>query len=79
MTDLLYCAEAKRLLEALAESIHELVKLHVEQFQEVLVGEADSTRFDALIYSANERKHEAKYAYMHHLEARGARPLKEPR
>jgi hypothetical protein len=68
MTSLLYCQDAKELLDAFAETIRELVKLHEEQFQAVISGDPDSTRFDDLIHMSNQRKHEAKYAYVHHLE-----------
>jgi len=65
---LIYCRQAKGLLEAFAGTIHELVRLHEEQFQAVIEGDVDSMRFDALIHMANECKQEAKYAYLHHLE-----------
>ena len=32
-------------------------------------GDLDSTRFDDLMDMANQRKHEAKYAYVHHLDS----------
>ena len=78
MTSLIYCQHAKELLEALSETIRELIKLHEEQFQSLVGGELDSTRFDPLIHMANERKHEAKYAYLHHLETHGCSKLDEP-
>ncbi len=71
MTSLTYCHHAKALLDELSESIRELVKLHEEQFQSLIGGDLDSTRFDPLIHMANESKNEAKYAYLHHLEAHG--------
>jgi tRNA splicing endonuclease len=71
MADLLYCRDAKDLLEALALAIHELVRLHEEQFWAVLDADPESTRFDDLIHIANERKRHAKYAYVHHLETHG--------
>ena len=70
-TGLLYCQQAKELLEALAEAVRDLVLLHAHQFQSLIGGDLDSTRFDDLIHMANERKHEAKYAYIHHLETHG--------
>ena len=45
--------------------------LHAQQFDALMTGDLDSTRFDDLIHIANERKHEAKYAYIHHLESHG--------
>lgn len=71
MTSLTYCHQAKVLLDELSEAIRELVKLHEEQFQSLVGGDLDSTRFDPLIHMANQRKNEAKYAYLHHLETHG--------
>jgi hypothetical protein len=65
---LAYCQEAKKLLEIYCLAVHELVELHQEQFESVIGGDLDSIRFDDLIHMANERKHEAKYVYLHHLE-----------
>jgi hypothetical protein len=75
MTGVAYCQEAKELLDAFAESIHELVKLHEEQFQAVIGGDLDSARFDDLIHMANERKSQAKYTYLQHLELHGCSTL----
>ena len=77
MTGLIYCQHAKELLGALSEAIRELIKLHEEQFQSLVGGDLDNTRFDPLIHMANERKHEAKYAYIHHLEIHGCSKLDE--
>ena len=71
MTGVVYCQDAKELLDAFAESIRELVKFHEAQFQAVISGDLDSTRLDDLIHIANERKSQAKYAYMEHLETYG--------
>jgi hypothetical protein len=68
MVSLVYCQEARQLLDAFGETVRELTRLHEEQFQAIVGGDLDSTRFDDLIFMANERKHEAKYAYLHHLE-----------
>jgi hypothetical protein len=70
-TGLIYCQHAKELLEALAESIRDLVLLHAEQFDSLITGDQDIMRFEALIHSANERKYEAKYKYRHHLDIHG--------
>ena len=71
MTSVLYCEEAKHLLNAFGEAVQDLVRLHEEQFQSILGGDLDSTRFDDLIHMANEKKQEAKYAYLKHLEVHG--------
>ena len=78
MTSLIYCHQAKELLDALGEAIRDLIKLHEEQFQSLLGGDLDGTRFDPLIHMANERKHEAKYAYLNHLEIHGCSKFDEP-
>ena len=71
MTSVLYCEEAKCLLDAFGEAVQGLVRLHEEQFQSILAGDLDSTRFDDLIHMANETKQDVKYAYLTHLEAHG--------
>ena len=78
MTSLTYCHQAKVMLDELGDAIRELVKLHEEQFQSLVGGDLDSTRFDPLIHMANESKNEAKYAYLHHLETHGCSKLDEP-
>jgi len=71
MTSLLYCKEAQELLDAFAEVVRELIRLHEEQFQSIVQGEIESTRFDDLIHMANEKKNDAKYTYLRHVEAHG--------
>ena len=68
---LAYCQEAQELLEIYGLAVHKLVELHQEQFESVIGGDQDSVRFDDLIHLANERKYEAKYAYLQHLETHG--------
>jgi len=45
--------------------------LHEEQFQSIVGGDLDSSRFDDLIHMALERKQKAKYAYLKHLDTHG--------
>lgn len=66
-----YCEESQRLLEAFADTVHELMNLHEEQFRAITNGERDCERFDLLIHLANEDKHRAKYNYLKHLESHG--------
>ena len=75
MTSVIFCQEAKELLEAFGETVRDLVRLHEEQFQAIVAGDPDSARFDDLIHLTNERKHEAKYAYLQHLETHGCSTL----
>lgn len=71
MTSLLYCQEARRLLDAFGEVVRELINLHQEQFKSVAEGDTESTRFDDLIHMALVKKQEAKYSYLRHLETHG--------
>ena len=72
---LIYCQQARALLDAFSDAIHEVITLHEQQFQAVLANDEDSVRFDDLIHVTNERKREAKYAYLNHLEAHGCSRL----
>ena len=65
---IIYCQQARELLDALAEPVRELVRLHEDQFQALIGDDQDGTRFDDLIHIANERKREAKYENLTHLE-----------
>lgn len=47
------------------------MKLHEQQFARVLAGDTEANRFDLLIHEANERKQQAKYTYMAHLDIHG--------
>ena len=44
MTGLFLLQEARQLLDAFADSIRELVKLHEDQVQAIISGDPDSTR-----------------------------------
>ena len=72
----IYCAEGRRLLDALANAIHDLLLVHQQQFKALLQGEdLGSGRFDLLIHEANQVKSAAKYAYLNHLEEHGCSKL----
>ena len=66
-----YCEESRRLLNAFGEAVRELVKLHEQQLHAVVAGDLGANRFDLLIHDANEKKQNAKYAYMNHMEWHG--------
>lgn len=65
------CEEHRRLLDAFGVAVHELLKLHEDQFLAVAEGDGESNRFDLLIHMANEKKQLAKYAYLRHMESHG--------
>lgn len=71
-----YCPEGKRLLEQFGEAVQELMLLHESQFRAV-VDDDDAHRFDIPIHYANERKQNAKYAYMSHLDEHGCTHARE--
>ena len=73
----LYCEQARRLLDVFGEAVHELVELHRQQFEALVEGDADSTRFDLLIHMANEQKYTAKYAYLTHVVDHGCSTFHE--
>jgi hypothetical protein len=62
------CDECKRLLDAFGEAVTEVVALHKTHFLAVVQDEMDPHRFDLLIHDANEKKQNAKYAYLLHRE-----------
>lgn len=66
-----FCEDAKRLLEYFGNAVQELVMLHEQQFLAVVAGDTTANRFDLLIHAASEKKQDAKYAYMTHLEEHG--------
>ena len=70
-----YCREARRLLDAFADAIHELIQVHESQFNAIIQGDLHCTEFDVSLHEANEAKYAAKYAYLHHLEEHGCSTL----
>jgi len=65
------CEEHNRLLDEFGGAVQELLKLHEQQFQAIVEGDGECSRFDVLIHMANEAKQSAKYAYLRHVEAHG--------
>ena len=65
------CQEHDRLLDEFGAAVHELLQLHQQQFQAIVEEDNDCTRFDLLIHMANEKKHQAKYAYLRHVVSHG--------
>jgi CheY-like chemotaxis protein len=65
------CDEHNRLLDRFGEAVQELLKLHEQQFLAIVGGDTEGHRFDLLIHMANEKKQQAKYAYLLHVESHG--------
>jgi hypothetical protein len=65
------CEAAKRLLDEFAEAVREVIVLHEQQFLAIVEGDTEASRFDLLIHASLERKQNAKYAYLNHLDVHG--------
>ena len=68
--EILLCLEKQRLLEVFSQAVHEAMTLQQQQVTD-LVNDADFSRFDALLLLANEKKVQAKQAYLQHVDEHG--------
>ncbi|HUB81386.1 MAG TPA: hypothetical protein VMB03_21445 [Bryobacteraceae bacterium] len=64
-----FCEQKYRLLDDFLDAVRELNLLHTQQTQAVIAGDRDFTRFDILIFMAQEKKESAKYAWIAHIES----------
>ena len=64
-----FCEEKHRLLEIFLKATQEMCALHKQQMEAVIEGDADFSRFDVLIHLAQDRKEQAKYAWIAHVES----------
>jgi hypothetical protein len=71
----LKCQEQRRLMEKFAAIVKELLALHQQQFDAAVHGDPECNRFDLLIHTASERKQQAKYEYLRHVEEHGCSNL----
>ena len=69
-SEIFLCVEKRRLLEAFTETVHQVMLLQQQQVTDILNNE-DFSRFDVLLHMANEKKEQAKYAYLQHVEKHG--------
>jgi hypothetical protein len=67
--EVVLCEEKNRLQEEFLEAIHELNSLQSHQVIAVIEGDPDIFRFEILISLAQERKEQAKYAWIAHIES----------
>lgn len=65
------CQEKRRLIEAFLAAAKELVEAHNEQAKALIDGDPEFARFDVVIHAATEKKRQAKYDYLAHLEKHG--------
>jgi CheY-like chemotaxis protein len=66
-----FCEEKVRLTEDFLDAIHTVTELHGQQTHALIEGDPEYARFDLLIHLAVERKENAKYALMRHVDAHG--------
>jgi hypothetical protein len=64
-----FCEEKNRLLNEFLTAIRELTDIQNQQTQAVIDGDPDFARFDVLLHMAHERKAQAKYAWIAHVES----------
>ena len=67
--DIVRCEERDRLRDAFLEAIHELNSLQSHQVVAVIEDDTDVCRFEILIALAQERKEQAKYSWIAHIES----------
>ncbi|MDQ1473780.1 MAG: hypothetical protein QOJ99_5260 [Bryobacterales bacterium] len=67
-TQVPYCEIKERLADDFVFAVREFVALQSDQAQAVIAGESDFTRFDDLLHMARERKDNAKYLLIAHIE-----------
>jgi len=63
-----FCEHKQRLLRNFLNTIQELNAIQAQQTRAVIEGDGDFTRFDVLLHLAQERKDQAKYAWIAHVE-----------
>jgi hypothetical protein len=66
--DIAFCAEKEKLIQQFLHTVHELTQLHTQMTDAVIANDPDFWRFDVLIHMATEKKEEAKYAVLWHME-----------
>ena len=71
VTEIFLCLEKRRLLEEFTEAVHEMMTLQQQQVTATLNNDPDFSRFDLLLHLAAEKKQQAKYAYIQHVEEHG--------
>jgi hypothetical protein len=69
LPDIAFCEEKQSLIREFIAANHILLALHVQQTQAVIDDDSDFLRFDDLIHLAREKKEQAKYTLIAHLEA----------
>ena len=64
----LFCPEKRRFMNQFLRAIHEFNSIHAAQIEALLRGESDVSRFDDLLSRALDKKDDAKYAWITHVD-----------
>ena len=64
-----FCEEKSRLLNEFLQATREVTASVIQQTQAVIEGDPDFARFDLLLHHAQEKKEQAKYAWIAHVES----------
>ena len=64
-----FCEQKKHLQDDFLEATHELNVLLNQQLQAVIDGDPDFGRFDLLLHLAQEKKQQAKYRWIGHVDS----------
>jgi hypothetical protein len=67
-TAAMVCSDRVRFTQAFLQAIRELGVLQTEQARAVIEGDPEFSRFDLLIHMANQKKDDAKYALLLHID-----------
>lgn len=67
----IHCDECLTLRNAFVQAVHDVVSLNERHVFAVLDDEPQPHRYELLIQAANEKKQNAKYAYIQHRETHG--------
>ena len=62
------CYERRRLSSEFLAAVRDITTLENQQIQAVISDDPDFARFDLLLHVAVERKRQAKYALLHHIQ-----------
>ncbi len=63
------CEEKKRLMDEFLQASRELIELHNQQMRAAIDGDLDFGRFELLLHLAQEKKEQAKYAWIAHVHS----------
>ncbi len=65
------CEEKERLLEEFLAATALVISLNNRQARAAMVGDPDFGQFEGLIHHAQQKKNQAKYAWMDHIVVHG--------